>query len=220
MKGKLIWIIILLAGIAGAWFLWKNYTRPLVGEEIPALGRDHVTDISSIEYNSNPPTSGSHFPVWAKKGVYDRVLSDGYLIHSLEHGYVVVSYNCDGKVISTQETVLRKEGAASSSAEATASAAPLHVIQATAPFTPASPPPVEVNLSDNFNSNECKALVNQLSDLTKVADRVIVVPRPQLDTKIALTAWTRILKMDSLDADKAKEFINDFHNRGPEKTME
>ena len=72
-------------------------TKPLPGEIVADMGRDHVTDIAGITYSSNPPTSGPHFPVWAKKGVYDRLMSDGYLIHSLEHGYVVISYDCSNE---------------------------------------------------------------------------------------------------------------------------
>ena len=74
--------------------LYKSATKTLPGQEVPDIGAEHSNDISGVSYNSNPPTSGKHFPIWAKKGIYDRVISDGYLIHSLEHGYIVISYNC------------------------------------------------------------------------------------------------------------------------------
>jgi len=78
--------------------LYKSATKTLPGQEVPDLGAEHSSDISGITYNSNPPTSGKHFPIWAKKGIYDRVISDGYLLHSLEHGYIVISYNCSKKI--------------------------------------------------------------------------------------------------------------------------
>lgn len=224
--------MVVIAGFFGLiWGVWQSATKPLSGDMLPDLGQEHVTDITGIEYNSNPPTSGKHFPVWAKKGVYDRVLSDGYLIHSLEHGYIVVSYNCEKKVVSNQYSVIREASAhegeevlvATDSAEATDSAkpyAPLHKMMVSSPFTPENSPPVEVELPESFKTDECRQLVTGLSELIKVKDRVIIVPRPSLDTKIALTAWGQILKMDSLDLDKAKQFIRDFENRGPEKTME
>lgn len=90
------WLVIggLLLGL-GYW-AWRGLTAPRPGEAIADLGRDHVSVGTSVEYNSNPPTSGSHYASWTKRGVYDEAIEDGYLIHSLEHGYVIVSYKCEG----------------------------------------------------------------------------------------------------------------------------
>ena len=63
----------------------------LKAQSLQDLGRQHIDDISGVGYNSNPPTSGSHFPMWAQRGAYNLLLSDGYLVHSLEHGYIVLS---------------------------------------------------------------------------------------------------------------------------------
>lgn len=54
----------------------------------------HVTACSEIAYATNPPSSGPHYPSWADYGVYDFALPRGYWMHNLEHGSVVVSYNC------------------------------------------------------------------------------------------------------------------------------
>lgn len=228
---------LLIAGIvaiAGFW-LWKEITKPLPGQTMADMGREHMTDISDIAYNTNPPTSGSHFPIWAKKGVYDRAISDGYLLHSLEHGYVVISYNCEKPVPSAQSLVPityahetnepHKEPVATESGQATSGAQPLmhmnYAVQGnTSWFTPDNPPEKEVELPENFNSQECKDLVFKLSEMTKVAQRVIVVPRPQNDSLIALTAWGRIEKMDKFDKEKIEGFVKSWENRGPEKTVE
>jgi hypothetical protein len=55
----------------------------------------HVTACSDIAYATNPPSSGEHYPTWADYGVYDFALPRGYWVHNLEHGSVVVSYNCE-----------------------------------------------------------------------------------------------------------------------------
>lgn len=230
---------LLIAGIvviAGFW-LWKEFTKPLPGQVMSDMGREHVTDISDIAYNTNPPTSGSHFPIWAKKGVYDRAISDGYFLHSLEHGYVVISYNCEKKVSQVPQVPRvsqayahetgepHEETVATESGQATPSGQPLmhmdYAVQGDMSwFTPENPPEKEVELPGSFNSQECKDLVSKLSGMTRLAQRVIVVPRPQNDSLIALTAWGRIEKMDKFDKDKIEGFIKSWNNKGPEKTVE
>jgi len=54
----------------------------------------HVAACTPIEYTSNPPSSGEHYPNWADFGVYDFALPRGFWVHNLEHGAVVVTYNC------------------------------------------------------------------------------------------------------------------------------
>lgn len=225
---------LLIAGIVlvGGFWLWREFTKPLPGDQVKGAqteNRSHVTDISGLAYDTNPPTGGPHFPVWAKKGVYDRAISDGYLLHSLEHGYVVVSYNCEKLVPSAQSLVpiayAHEEPAATESGQAASSGRPLMHMQGSPAggmswFTPENPPEKEVELSESFNSQECKDLVSKLSEMTKVAQRVIVVPRPQNDSLIALTAWGRIEKLDKFDKDKIENFIKSWENKGPEKTVE
>ena len=48
-------------------------------------------------YNSDPPTSGPHYPEEAQAGFYDTNIYQypaGYLVHNLEHGYIIFWYNC------------------------------------------------------------------------------------------------------------------------------
>lgn len=66
------------------------------GRAVPLLPADHVApDEPHLPYNSSPPTSGPHWPVWAEWGVYDEPLPDELLVHNLEHGGVVLHYRCD-----------------------------------------------------------------------------------------------------------------------------
>lgn len=53
---------------------------------------EHVSEVSSKDWNSFPPTSGKHYDRWAPFGVYDETLDDGFTIHNLEHGGVAVWY--------------------------------------------------------------------------------------------------------------------------------
>lgn len=48
--------------------------------------------------------------------------------------------------------------------------------------------------------------------------KIVLMPRSKNDSKIALAAWGRLLKMDEPDYDKIREFIKTYRNRGPEKT--
>ncbi|MEK7534483.1 MAG: DUF3105 domain-containing protein [Patescibacteria group bacterium] len=73
----------------------KESSKPLPGKEVAILGRTHVAVGTKVKYNSNPPTSGNHYDTWTKSGVHDKEVEDGYLVHSLEHGYVILHYNCN-----------------------------------------------------------------------------------------------------------------------------
>jgi hypothetical protein len=45
-------------------------------------------------YLTNPPSSGNHFPYWADFHTYTQPIPWGNLVHDLEHGTVVIVYNC------------------------------------------------------------------------------------------------------------------------------
>ena len=64
-----------------------------IGESFENLGREHIpAGDPAKEYNSNPPTSGSHLASPAEWGVYQNELPDVQLIHNLEHGGIWISY--------------------------------------------------------------------------------------------------------------------------------
>lgn len=60
-----------------------------------ALSRDHQEPCSTLELQSEPPTGGAHYGMWAAFGTYAAPVPWGFLIHSLEHGAVVLAYRCD-----------------------------------------------------------------------------------------------------------------------------
>lgn len=59
------------------------------------LAADHVPPCTPLQYEVFPPPGGTHFGVWADYRVYDSPVPWGYLVHSLEHGGVVIAYRCD-----------------------------------------------------------------------------------------------------------------------------
>jgi len=74
----------------------------LMGTPVPILSRDHIPSYSDPgQYNSNPPAGGHHFDTpFMTKFYQESDLAnlpphpEGYLVHSLEHGYVIFWYNC------------------------------------------------------------------------------------------------------------------------------
>jgi hypothetical protein len=59
----------------------------------PDEGRDHIWPDHPVEYKTMPPTSGPHFPDPTAPGFYTTLPAFGYLVHSLEHGSVVIYYD-------------------------------------------------------------------------------------------------------------------------------
>jgi hypothetical protein len=102
-KLKRISIGILGAAILGVLvFTLTLGARDSVGEEVEIMADlSHVAEGTDPgPFNTNPPTSGRHYASQFFAGFYEEEDVDvpfpaGYLIHSLEHGYVIFWYNCD-----------------------------------------------------------------------------------------------------------------------------
>ena len=98
MKRNLIWGGGGIAVLALIGFIVWQGMRPRPGVDIPIMTSTHIpVDSDPGEYNSDPPTSGPHFPEPTQAGFYDTNIYQypaGYLVHNLEHGYVVFWYNC------------------------------------------------------------------------------------------------------------------------------
>lgn len=62
----------------------------------PNLGRDHVDPGTIVAAGEPFPLSGPHWPEPAAPGFYQEPPPTGMLIHSLEHGHVVVYYDVPG----------------------------------------------------------------------------------------------------------------------------
>ena len=65
--------------------------------ESPPVGSSvrHLPPGTAITYCSNPPSSGDHYGDWASFQEYSAPVEWPYLVHSMEHGAVVLLYKCD-----------------------------------------------------------------------------------------------------------------------------
>jgi Protein of unknown function (DUF3105) len=67
----------------------------------------------------------------------------------------------------------------------------------------------------------CKTLIDQLTEIVRKYDHIVLAPYPGMSNKIALTAWTRIDKFDEFDEKRIVRFIEayihiDHHPAGGE----
>lgn len=101
---NLIWVGLGIAvlGVVGL-LIWLAL-RPAAGEAvpIPANYKTHIEEGTPPgPYPSDPPAGGVHYASELNSKFYEETdlssLSDypeGYLVHNLEHGYVIFWYNC------------------------------------------------------------------------------------------------------------------------------
>lgn len=134
---------------------------PLIGlVTLPSLGNAHIDPTAPAPvYNSNPPTSGPHAPSPAPCGIYREAPSDIVLVHDLEHGVAIISY--------------------------------------------------DPSISD--------ADRQKLEDFGRGTDHIIVTPHEGMDHKIGLTAWTKLLTLDTVDVPTISAFYAEFAAFGPEQ---
>lgn len=102
--------VVLAGGAAGAWFWWSRHSaeadfQALVErgqtalEEVATLpdeGRDHLGSGEHVLYQSVPPTSGAHDLTPVEPGFYTTPQPPEMLVHSLEHGNIVIYYDGPG----------------------------------------------------------------------------------------------------------------------------
>lgn len=211
-KFRVIFLVSLVLLIFIGSLLWfiKKETSPKPGQAVADLGREHVPAGTKVQYNSNPPTSGPHYADWEKPGIYDVPLTDEKLVHSLEHGYIIISYNCDAPRKNVFLNLFRthvfahlekEEEATTSASESSKS---------------------HLDLSRWKSDKTCQELVSKLAEIagTVGLKKLIVVPRPNLDIRIALTAWARIDTFTEFNPERIHLFVKTFRDKGPERTME
>lgn len=157
------WLIVLIIAAFAIFGLYKVATKPGVpipGESFSSQGQEHIDSGSSHPaYNSNPPSSGWHYPRPAQSGIYDTEFPDEQLIHNLEHGHIWIAYK---------------------------------------PDTPKDQIELLANIAKGYGS------------------KVIMAPRKENDTPIALVAWQHVFKLTTVDEAQIKTFIDAYRGRGPE----
>lgn len=169
---RLVWGAIGVVFLAALAYVGWIVFGPKPGQSIPTQGQQHIQlGDPHAAYNSDPPTSGPHAaPVAA--GFYDEAPPDENLVHNLEHGYVIIWYNCSS---------LTEAG--------------------------------------------CQSLKTQIrgvmdragpASLFSDARKLIAVPRPKMDTLLALTSWGRLLKLETFGEAVMSDFIDKLRNQAPE----
>jgi hypothetical protein len=112
LRNVAIGAVIVFVVAAGLTYLANQSRERESGAAIPIPQVQLVEEMEEVShvaegtdpgpYNTDPPTSGKHYATQAFAGFNDE--SDlesfgdyppGYLVHSLEHGYVIFWYNCD-----------------------------------------------------------------------------------------------------------------------------
>ncbi len=214
----IIIVVVVLIVIAGLAWAFTQSIKPLPGVQTSTDGTgNHLPQGTKIDYDTNPPTHGSHYPNWITKGFYEEPRLDGNIVHSLEHGYIIFNYDCD-KFLNkqTEKSVVEKlssqrsqstvsfwigfkEGGSEGTASASLS-----------------------ELPEGFQSNSCNDLKNQIKQaIEKNGDtKLIANPRVGMDSPLILTAWGRMLKLNNIDQGQINDFIHYFRNNGPECTNE
>jgi hypothetical protein len=107
IRSYIIWGVVGLAVVLIAAFFVLQGAGPAaaIGQEIeiPANYIDHIEEGTDPgPFPSDPPAGGRHYASQYEAGFYDEdspqaqvPFPEGYIGHSLEHGYVVFWYNCD-----------------------------------------------------------------------------------------------------------------------------
>lgn len=109
---EMVVLAVLAAGAAwGGWSWWRSGSLEGVFlahvaegasqlsrvETPPSLGTGHLAPGQSAGYGDRFPTSGAHDQRWVRSGVYGAPKPVTQLVHSLEHGLVVVHIDKPGE---------------------------------------------------------------------------------------------------------------------------
>lgn len=205
-KTGLIILAVFIFVVILSW-LYIESTKPLPGIRMMQDGRNHVDEASKTNYKFNPPTSGDHYSSWISKGIYTEPRSDGNLVHSLEHGYIILWYDCEQKLAAGSwqlaDTVYAQDTSMTQGQQGTPSAR-------------------LKDMPKSFSDGSCDTLKNKLESAYKKfgMHKLIVMPRVGMDSPVILAAWGRMEKLKTVDEGKIKAFINAFRDAGPEQTSE
>ena len=78
---------------AGPWTLIPDAGCGARERAVPLQTASHVDFDASIDWFTNPPSSGPHYGIWAHWGSWPD-LPRGYWVHNLEHGGVTYLFQC------------------------------------------------------------------------------------------------------------------------------
>ena len=102
-KNLVRWLISLIILALIAWWAITGVRNNIPkGEDFSqtftVTGRGHIAvgsanTLPEGTYNSNPPSSGPHYPNTVKVNFYDEPIDDQFIMHNLEHGDIWIAYH-------------------------------------------------------------------------------------------------------------------------------
>ena len=165
------------AAVAAASATPKSSTAPFTGTHYPSQGHKHFDEGEStnFNYNSDPPTSGPHKEMFNDAFNSPTPLPKYVQVHLLEHGNVLLQYNCNCPDIAgaLYQIAYRYDG-------------------------------------QLIPANQLQPLPADVQAAEEGGQAVIVAPYPGMKHKIALTAWTRLATLETVDKPKIEAFINAY----------
>ncbi len=95
----MMWVGITIAIVAVVGFLVVRTVQGQPGRAVPIQGSAHIEKgATHVAYNSKPPTSGPHWNIAGEApvpwGIYKEPIVDEAQVHNLEHGGIMIQYNC------------------------------------------------------------------------------------------------------------------------------
>ena len=86
-------VVVIVVLVSGGGESRPDYQFPV--QTFEDQGREHLAPGQTYDfYNSDPPTTGPHAPAPAELGVHDLPVAKEVLPHNMEHGGVVILYDC------------------------------------------------------------------------------------------------------------------------------
>jgi hypothetical protein len=146
-----------------------------LGTHYPSQGHTHLMsgEPDDFVYNSDPPTSGPHREIFNDTFVSSTPLASFVQVHLLEHGNVLLQYNCLCPDV--------------------ASALANIAMEYDRGLVPSGQP---------------KPTATDVQAAEEQGKAVIVAPYPHMKSRIAVTAWTHLGALKTVDAQKIESFIN------------
>jgi hypothetical protein len=92
------------ADASGASAAAQASAPPFLGKGFPSQGHAHLNpgEPDDFNYNSNPPTSGPHREIFTDTFISPEPIPNYVQVHLLEHGNVLLQYNCTCPDLATQ----------------------------------------------------------------------------------------------------------------------
>ncbi|WP_437491061.1 DUF3105 domain-containing protein [Sorangium sp. So ce1014] len=80
--------------------------KVVVQTGIRVTSAQHMPACTPVQYETNPPSGGDHWGLWAKYKRYEAEVPRELYVHNLEHGAIVLAYRCPSSGCAEVEAML------------------------------------------------------------------------------------------------------------------